>query len=168
MSERDVRLQLISAQSEIASLKLQVEQLKRGQVYQHELSEMVSSKALVTGPVNPDSLQLFNSETIISEMLVIMPKLYGLFNELADSQRNCHGNSDSNVRVEQLKAIMSLLVLLNARSNHANGVQLLISMMLIGRSTNKQVSCMKFQYSLLSIHIMLYSFLMHAIRLSLC
>ena len=70
-----------------------------------------------------------------------MPTSYAIFNELGDTSRNC--SDGSRVPVEQMKAMVSLLVLLNARSNRCNGLQLLISMMLIERATHKQVNMMQ-------------------------
>ena len=54
-----------------------------------------------------------------------------------------HRNRDQDVTttsVQEIKAVSSFCTLLNARSSRVKGIQLLLSMMLVARSTTKQVN----------------------------
>ena len=76
----------------------------------------------------------------MSDIKRTMPILYSFINEIGDTHRNLR--NEVILPVEELKALMCQIVLLNARSNRANGMQMLVGMMLVGRSTQKQV-CMQ-------------------------
>ena len=52
---------------------------------------------------------------------------------------------DSSTSIKEIKGVISLCTVLNARSNRVKGVQLLVSMMLIARSTSKQVHVVSMQ-----------------------
>ena len=88
------------------------------------------------GPDSIDDLSAFSIDAIISEFQSYAPSLYSLFNQLGHTSRN---PSKASHPVEGTKALVSLCTLMNARSNRFNGLQLLLSMMLIARATNKQV-----------------------------
>ena len=75
-------------------------------------------------------------DAAIGEVQSIAPDVYQFFVQLGNTDRN---KSDDEVSVEERKAIMSLCTVLNARSQFANGLQLLLSIMLIARATSKQV-----------------------------
>ena len=76
-------------------------------------------------------------ETVIDEIRTNAPSIYQLFRELGDTRRNA---IDETISAEQRKIIMSLCTIMNARSQRVNGLQLLLSFMLIARATSKQVS----------------------------
>ena len=76
-------------------------------------------------------------ETVIDEIKTNAPSIYQLFLELGDTRRNA---IDETTSAEQRKTIMSLCTIMNARSQRVNGLQLLLSFMLIARATSKQVS----------------------------
>ena len=75
-------------------------------------------------------------DVFTSELSSIASDVYQLFVQLGNSDRN---KSDDETPVEERKAIMSLCTILNARSRVANGLQLLLSFMLIARATSRQV-----------------------------
>ena len=70
---------------------------------------------------------------MVEEMMTISPTLYGLFQTLGQTSRHA-GDNGVDVSV-----VMSLSTLLKCRSQKVLGVQLLITLMLLARSTNKQV-----------------------------
>ena len=73
----------------------------------------------------------------VAELEKHSPELYQLFEKVGDTERNAEGDEQST---EGVKAICSLCSLLNARSSRAKGLQLMMSLMLIARSTARQVS----------------------------
>ena len=104
---------------------------------QHLDSLLQHGRHTVHGPNTPDHFQNFSMEGIIDEIRTNAPSVYQLFVHLGDTERNA---TDDSVSAEQRKAIMSLCTILNARNQKANGLQLLLSFMLIARATSKQVS----------------------------
>ena len=88
------------------------------------------------GPDNIDDLSEFTIDAVISEFQSYAPSLYAFFQQLGHTSRN---PSETSLPVEEMKALMALCTLMNARSNRFKGLQLLLSMMLIARATNKQV-----------------------------
>ena len=63
--------------------------------------------------------------------------LYELMQTLGDTRRNVE--NDGGMTVEEMKALMSCCILLNARSRNVNGIQLLLSFMLVTHGITKQV-----------------------------
>lgn len=92
-----------------------------------------------SGPDSYEHFCEFTLECMVHELQEMVPDLYGFFMKLGDVSRqiSLDGASQEHT-IRGLKAIYSLCTLLNARSNRVNGLQLLLSMMLIARSTNKQ------------------------------
>ena len=92
------------------------------------------------GPDNIGQLSHLNIDDMVSEFRKFAPSLYHFFQVVGDTTRNS-GSSDtrSTFPVEETKALVSACTLMNAQSNRFKGVQLLLSMMSIARSTNKQV-----------------------------
>ena len=74
----------------------------------------------------------------MEEISQLAPDLLKLVNGLADTQRNTGESSD--ITSEEIKALVSLCTLVNAKSQRATGLQLFLSMMLIACATNKQVN----------------------------
>ena len=88
------------------------------------------------GPDNIDKLSDFSIDAVIAEFQSYAPSLYAFFQQLGHTS---HNPSEISLPVEQMKALMALCTLMNARSNRFKGLQLLLSMMLVARATNKQV-----------------------------
>ena len=88
----------------------------------------------------PDSYEYFHGfsiDGVICELKEQVPDMYTFITQLADVQWNV--GPDEVSRTLELKAVTALCTLLNARSSRVKGIQLLLSMMLISRSTSKQV-----------------------------
>ena len=131
---QDVLRELEQVKAENRALKLQC--VHPTDVHK-EMMEMLSSTSLVmTGPT-VDNFSSFNLDAVVSDVKRTMPILYRFINEIGDTHRNLR--NEVTMPVEQLKALMCLILLLNARSNRANGMQMFVGMMLVGRSTHKQV-----------------------------
>ena len=91
---------------------------------------------ILCGPNTPNHFTEFSLKTVTEEIQSSAPAVYQLFVQLGNTDRN---TTACEVPAEQKKALMSMCTLLNARSQKANGLQLLISFMLIARATSKQV-----------------------------
>ena len=92
---------------------------------------------ILHGPNTPARFPEFSVKVITEEIQKNAPDVYQLFLQLGDADRN--PTNSTVTPVEQRKAIMSLCTILNARCRTANGLQLLLSFMLIARATSKQV-----------------------------
>ena len=105
---------------------------------QSEVDSVVASKAiLVHGPDFPENFSSFLMKFLIQELKDSCPKLYGLIQQLSKTKGN---DSDSSITGEELKCVMALCTILNARSSRVRGIQLMMSLMLLARSTSKQVT----------------------------
>ena len=91
---------------------------------------------IIHGPSSPSRFSDFSLKAISEEIQSNAPDVYKLFMGLGDTDRN---PTESRTPVEQRKTIMSLCTILNARRRTANGLQLLLSFMLLARATSKQV-----------------------------
>ena len=78
----------------------------------------------------------FGLDTIVADLEMYSPALFHLFRQLGDTSRN--RRMDGCLCVEEMKSITSLCILLNARSNRFKGLQLLLSMVLVGQGGGKQ------------------------------
>ena len=108
-------------------------------MYQHQADALLQRGSFVThGPDNPDSFAKFSLDTVIAKLQDYAPDLLSLFMQLGV------GGTPSETGVhksfKEIRATSSLCTLLGARSNRAKGLQLLIGLMLIARSTSRQVS----------------------------
>ena len=89
-----------------------------------------------------DSLEHLNSfslDDVICDVQQLAPNLYTLFCDLGYMNRNAR--DEMLTTHEEIKALTSLCVLANARSQRIKGVQLFMNIMLIARAVNKQVQC---------------------------
>ena len=93
-------------------------------------------RQVLCGPDTPTHFTDFSMKIITEEIQSSAPDVYQLFVQLGNTDRNAR---EGESPAEQKKALMSLCTLLNARSQKANGLQLLIGFMLIARATSKQV-----------------------------
>ncbi len=141
--KRDKRLALEQQVSELTkqlgecSASHQVAHYREG--LQSEVDSAVSSALSVAhGPDTEDHFFSFTMEGIVQELQSTCPQLYTLFQQLARTQRKVVDDTGV-LPLPELKGVMSLCTLLNARSAKAKGVQLLLALMLVARATNKQV-----------------------------
>ena len=93
-------------------------------------------QSVVHGPNSTTQFSEFSMESVIKELSSHAPDVYQLFCQLGNTGRNA---KDGSTPAEERKAVMSLCTILNARSQMANGLQLLLTYMLIARATSKQV-----------------------------
>ena len=131
--DRDQLLQRIRV------LEERVHSLESSQRFVHEANNMMALSVIGThGPDTLPRLTEFSFDGIINEFKTYTPELYCLFQKLGDTERHL-SPLQSGLCVEEMKAMMSLCALFNARSQRFNGLQLLISFMLVARGTGKQV-----------------------------
>ena len=130
------RIQLLEARvqelekTSLVTLVQQADQLQHGSL-------------IVCGPDTPEHFQNFSIDGVIQELQEQAPNMYKLFMQLCDVHQNVP--PDSSTSIKEIKGVTSLCTVLNARSNRVKGVQLLINMMLIARSTSKQVHVVNMQ-----------------------
>ena len=104
----------------------------------HQMDKLLQQgDQVLNGPNTPERMGEFSFSTITSEFKSLAPEVYSLFEQLGQTQR--HSTSEEETTVEQRKIVTSLSTLLNARSQRAKGLQLLLSLMLVARATSKQV-----------------------------
>jgi hypothetical protein len=87
---------------------------------------------ILHGPNTLTRFPAFSLKAIAEEIEKNAPDVYQLFCQLGDTDRNPTTSNETSV--EQWKAIMSMSTILNARCRTANGLQLLLSFMLIARA----------------------------------
>ena len=85
-------------------------------------------RAVYHGPDNIIHFESFNVDAVIAEMRVFAPNLYGLLKSMGTS---------TNDGTEEVRVATSLDILLKSRSVKVLGVQLLIALMLLARSTDR-------------------------------
>ena len=99
-------------------------------------SAVCSRQILLHGPDSVERFTEFSMSTVITELQASCPQLYQLVQQLGCTQRNAR---DGCLPDEELKGVMAVCTLLNARSVRVKGVQLMISLMLVARGTGRQV-----------------------------
>ena len=106
-----------------------------------QLDEVVqhTTHQIYHGPDSIEHFDAFTVEDVIRELQMDAPDVYQLFQTLGNTKRNKRSDQEM-YSPEELKALMSACILLNARSQRVKGLQLLMSIMLVARSTSKQVS----------------------------
>ena len=103
-----------------------------------QIRNLTSPSTLVShGPDTPERLQKFTLNAVITEVRVLVPDLLSLLCTLGETKRNA--NEKQGLMTEDIKALCSLCILLNARSMRVKGLQLMISMMLTAHGTSNQV-----------------------------
>ena len=103
-----------------------------------QIRKLTSPSTLLShGSDTPEQLEKFTLNAVIAELRVLAPDLLSLFCTLGETRRNA--NEEQGLMTEDIKALCSLCILLNARSMRVKGLQLMISMMLTARGTSKQV-----------------------------
>ena len=103
-----------------------------------ELSGLLCSDLSVFhGPDTIEHFDGFSVDGVLAEMRSHAPAVLQLLNTIGQSSR--HDDGTDLARLSQLRVMTSLTSLLKCRSVQVLGIQLLITFMLIARSTNKQV-----------------------------
>ena len=89
-----------------------------------EADQVISyNEQVFHGPDSTDNLAKFSLDTLVDELRSQAPSLYGLLQEVGHTSRN--HNATEGICTEELKTIC---VLLNARTNRCNGMQLLMGL----------------------------------------
>ena len=131
-----LRLQVQQLQAQVKNLTEQNHLSSSNHVLTQQFDALLQQgRQVIHGPDTPQHFPEFSLRSVIDEIETNAPGVWKLFFELGDVERNTAGDASA----EKKKAIMSLCTLLNARSQFANGIQLLLSFMLIARATSKQV-----------------------------
>lgn len=143
----DLLMELERERKKRVALELEVEMLKKGCVvqsadeYQQNLcseieSAVCSRKVLLHGPDTVERFEHFSMSAVIAELQATCPEVYKLVQQLAHTQRNA---KDGVLPDEELKGVMAICTLLNARSARVKGLQLMVSLMLVARAIGRQV-----------------------------
>ena len=103
------------------------------------------------GPDTVERFEQFSMSAVISELQSDCPELY----KLGSTQRNARDGARPD---EELKAVMALCTLLNARSARTKGLQLMVSLMLVARATGRQVGIYTctIRYAYRYMHVVYY------------
>ena len=137
-SERDETCRL---RREVSLLQARVRELELTTSMQLSLQvdKFITQKSSFTvcGPDTYEHFQKFSIDSVIHELREKVPDVYAFFMELGNVNRVVQ--KEGSTSLQECKAIVSLCSILNARCVNVKGLQLLISMMLIARSTGKQV-----------------------------
>ena len=121
-------------QQRVRELKQRVRELEQPVLSNEMSSLMTPNLFLYHGPNNITNFDIFSLDCLVEEVEKLAPNLFQLFQTLGQTSRN----SDDD-RSDDVMAVMSLCTLLKCRSQRVLGIQLLITLMLLARSTNKQV-----------------------------
>ena len=136
--EREEKQQL---QVRVRLLEERVEQLEKekyfspSQLTSEFLSILTPQHAIYHGPDSITHFETFSIDGIIAEMLQCAPNLY----ELLQSLRQSTPSEGDGSRLDEVRVATSLSILLKSRSRKVLGVQLLLTLMLLARSTSRQV-----------------------------
>ena len=103
-----------------------------------EVGHILSSDGLlIHGPDTTANFELFSLSSLFAELRQLTPGLVELCLSLGDTKRNVdQDDEDAEFATNDLKVLMSMCTLLNARSRQVKGLQLLLSLMLVARATN--------------------------------
>lgn len=100
---------------------------------QRELDSLVDPRnAAYHGPDSITHFRAFKIESVITEFKQQAPNLYQLLSSLGQSVQTSNDE-------HEMKVAMSISILLKCRSVKVLGIQLLITLMLLARATNRQV-----------------------------
>ena len=137
--------QIAILQHQIHLLQKRVSELEQQQVslistekLDTQMSQLLHpSHCIFHGPNTVDHFDELSVDTIIRELQTHAPDLYDLFNVLG--QTNRHDEADNLAQLSKLRVMTSLTTLLKCRSVQVLCIQLLLTFMLIARSTSRQV-----------------------------
>ena len=126
-------------EGQVEDLQRQVQELQSFQQLVNEAEKVLFMATDSSGGPNTVSrMAEFGLDTLVTDLEMYSPVLLQLFRQLGDTSRN-RRMRDGCLCVEEIKSIISLCILLNARSNRFKGLQLLLSMVLVGKGAGKQV-----------------------------
>ena len=108
-----------SLELEVNILKRQLHDVQSATQYKQTLSSEIDSTVLsrnilVHGPDTVERFNTFSMNAVISELKTSCPSVYSLIQQLGSTQRYASDNDD--VPDEELKGVMAICTLLNARS----------------------------------------------------
>ena len=90
-------------------------------VLDSQIRHLTSPSTLVShGPDSPEQLEKFTLDAVIAELRILAPDLLNLFCTLGETRRNA--NEEQGLMTEDIKALCSLCILLNARSMRVKGL----------------------------------------------
>lgn len=122
-------------QEKVTQLEDRVRELEQHLEFSREINSLLAPNlSLYHGPNNIANFEGFKMDSLVEELVKVAPNLYSLFQTLGQTSR--HATDDHGTDV---MTVMSICTLLKCRSQKVLGVQLLITLMLLARSTNKQV-----------------------------
>lgn len=143
---KDAQIKMLTARVQELEAKVHSQQqslmaqqsVGHSSLYKDELLSLVSSSRMISdGPVAMEGLDGFALSSLITEVRQLAPSFFSLLCDLGDVRRNAE--DEDTLTQNEIKALVSLCVLANARSRQTKGLQLFISIMLIARAVNKQV-----------------------------
>ena len=109
-----------------------------------EVNRILSSDSiLVHGPDTISNLEGFSLSSLLAELRQLAHGgIIELCISLGDTLRNadCDDVGGEDALIDNIKVLVSMCSLLNARSRQVNGLQFLLSLMLVALAINKQVS----------------------------
>lgn len=121
----------------VRQLEERVRELEQPSQLSLEMNNLLTPNiSLYHGPNTIENFEAFSIDSLVSELSKFAPHLYELFQTLGQTARH---TNDNQAESDDVMAVMSLCTLLKCRSQKVLGVQLLITLMLLARSTNKQV-----------------------------
>lgn len=132
-------IQSASGSSMIQSCELISSELKSLQLEMTQV--LLSDGLLVHGPDTVANFESFSLSSLFAELRQLAPGLVELCLSLGDTNRNVDCDNEDALVDNDIKVLMSVCTLLNARSRQVKGLQLLLGLMLVSRAINKQVSC---------------------------
>lgn len=123
----------------VQQLEERLRELEQPSQLSRELNTLMTpSLSLYHGPNNVENFEVFSMSSLVSELSKHAPELYEVFQTLGQTAR-LKDDRDQTDESYDVMAVMSLCTLLKCRSQKVLGIQLLITLMLLARSTNKQV-----------------------------
>ena len=131
----ELQRQICLLQKKVDELKQQQQSTKTSQLNEQMSQLLCPDFSVFHGPNTIDHFHQFSVDAVIAELQSNAPA--ELFTVLGQSSR--HSEADHLAKLSQLRVMSSLTTLLKCRSVQALGVQLLLTFMLIARSTSKQV-----------------------------
>ena len=146
LSIKDAQIEMLTARVQELEMKVHRQQqslmaqqsTSSSLLYKDELLSLVSSSRMIAdGPITTEGLHGFSLSSLIAEVREIAPSFFSLLCDLGDVRRNA--DDEDSLTQNEIKTLVSLCVLANARSRQTKGLQLFISLMLIARAVNKQV-----------------------------
>lgn len=135
----DLQLQNDDLHEELDGLRQREHSLVSTALLDSQIGRLLSSSLSVFhGPNTVEHFEEFSVDAVIADLQTNAPDVVQLFNMLGVTHR--HDDGDELVSFSQLRVMTSLTTLLKCRSIQVLGVQLLLTFMLIARSTSKQVN----------------------------